>query len=312
MKERDMGQEKYYRVTAKAPCRISLFGGGTDVPPYCKEYGGRVMNFAINAYNRVEVRPSIDNPIGAQAMRASGLKQGDASVFVWPCAKGGGLGSSASMAVAMLGALRRYKGFQVDRHQIAWDAYRLETEGLGWYGGCQDQFAAAYGGFNVMDIGTEVTIHQLPRQSIEPFLDWLVLMDTGWKHSSYKIQAGFQDLTQEKITALDNLKTYVGVAERMLATQDYRGLGELLDDNWRQKKLSSPQSTTAEIDELYGTAKNCGAVGGKILGAGGGGHFLFAVPPVQREWFVTRMEAHGLSPRRFGIDYNGLEVKCGE
>lgn len=306
MLERDMGKE-LPTIVATAPCRISLFGGGTDVSPYWELYGGRVMNFAVNIYNEVTVSPASSNQLITRGLEKYGFTQGNVNLSIKSAARGGGLGSSGSLTVALLGALREYRGDTLDKHQVAIDAYNLEVKDLGWHGGCQDQFASAYGGFNIMEIGEQIEISPQPREWITPFLDWLVLVDTGLRHRSASIQAGFLELTKEKVAALDSLKVYVGVAKRMFEIGDYAGLGGLLDDNWKKKKASSPKSTTPELDDIYNFGKDRGAIGAKVLGAGGGGHFLFVVPPLQREYLVQQLTDKGLKERQFLIDYNGLQ-----
>ena len=162
----------------KAPMRICLFGGGTDVNPFAKKYGGLVINFAINKYRTVKIENLFE-------VKIDGYKGS------------GGLGGSAAIGVAAIGAMYEYLGFPYTKGQVADRAFQREID-LGWHGGCQDQHASAFGGLNLLQIKNGVEIIPLPKVYIEKFLPWLYLFDLDIKRHSYDIQEGFKEPDAEQ------------------------------------------------------------------------------------------------------------------
>ncbi len=277
-------------IISSAPTRLSLFGGGTDVPPFCWEQGGMTINLAIDKRTVV----TIDN--GKLSFTHGG---------------GAGLGGSGSLLVALLGALKKYGGLEIDKSEIAWEAFEIEFNQWKYYGGWQDQVAASFGGFNFITSNDKkkIIIKRFPQELVNDFIPWLVLFDTGIRRESGKIQHGFIKPSKEQLRALNGLKKVARIAEYMLFNKRYRELGDLLDITWELKKKSN-DVTNETIDAIYDRGKELGAFGGKIMGAGKGGHFLFIVRPIEREYFIKQMENYGIKHIPFLPDNKGLEVRC--
>src|SRR3990167_965754 len=207
------------KIIATAPTRLSLLGGGTDLPTYSSKYGGLVLNLAINLYQRVELsdtKPhSVNTPVGSKIDFYEAIfKEFDLDInsFNILCTFDGiiesGLGSSASAAVALIGSINKLKGLGMTREQIAEKAWDIEVNKIGLYGGKQDQYAAVFGGVNVLEFktGGEVGGQQLTPQFINGVLPGIVLFYTGENRKSATIQDGFKILSAEQIGSLDNLK----------------------------------------------------------------------------------------------------------
>lgn len=310
------------KILSTAPSRISLFGGGTDVAPYATLFGGIVISLAISIRQHLTLysgpdlyeHPYFEIPPNAQKefyykildeyglndMHQSSLKSEYDGLIE------SGLGSSASAAVALLGAINKRLELNLTLDQIAQKAWELETKKIGLFGGKQDQWASAYGGVNVFEISDKVKVTPLARGFIEPLMPSLVLLYTGKNRKSATIQENFKKPTKQQIKALDKIKALAVQAVDPVAHGDYEAVGNLLHEGWMLKKASNKLASTEWIDDLYKKGINLGALGGKVLGAGGGGFMLFVIDPDKRKWFVYEM---GLEEFDFSIDYNGLEVR---
>jgi D-glycero-alpha-D-manno-heptose-7-phosphate kinase len=220
-----------------------------------------------------------------------------------------GLGSSASLAVALIGASNKLKGIKMTNEQIAELAWNIEVNELGLFGGKQDQYAAVYGGINVMEFGDKVKVAQLSPSFVDPLLPYLTLFYTGKNRRSGKIQEAFKELSKPQLNALDGIKqlTYDGV--NAIANKDVYSVGKLLDYAWQLKKKSNAGTTNEKIDAIYQTALKNGAIGGKILGAGGGGHILFICPPDEQDQLKNELSKYDCTWVDFSIDFNGLETR---
>ena len=313
------------KILATAPARISLFGGGTDVPSYFTKYGGKVINMAINLRQHVKVY------VGDDLFGHNGNKfpyDADPRLFYEIFKKYGlngihhigirsefdgfvksGLGSSASAAVALIGGFYKHIGKKLDRAAIAEEAWDIEVNTLGWYGGKQDQYAAAYGGMNLIEFGKQVKVTPLPRKQAENLLFSMVLIYIGGTRESRDIQKGFKELTEEQIKALDAIKSYVDKAQHYINRGDLRSVGTLMHEVWQLKKKSNKGVSNPKIDEIYNYAFENGALGGKILGAGGAGYMLFIVKPEDKENFIGKMKENGYEDIDFSIDWNGVEAR---
>lgn len=300
-----------------------MFGGGTDVEPFASRYGGVTLNFAVNLRQKITMfsgqdlfqveGPNLfpwrsDPKFYYQILEEFGIN--DMHQTKLQCEYDGviesGLGSSASAAVAMIGAINRRQNLKLNPMQIAEKAWELEVKKIGLFGGKQDQYVAAIGGVNVMEFGKKVTITPLNRSFIEPLIPALVLFHTGSFRKSAVIQEGFKNLSDEQIVSLTRIKERLIKGVEYLGKGDVEGVGRLLDDAWQFKKMSNKGVSNQEIDELYIKGLVAGAFGGKILGSGGGGYILFVVDPDKRSGFIEQM---GYKPVDFSVDYNGLEVK---
>lgn len=298
------------KIVSQAPLRISLFGGGSDIDPYASQFGGICLNFAINIYQKITLHKlerltKEDNPKFFQAFRDAFNYTGGI-VHEYDNGIESGLGSSASLAVALVAGLSRFKGENLSQEEIAQKAWDIEVNKIGLFGGKQDQLVATHGGVNVMEIGKEILVIPLDEKFINPILPSLVLFNSGIKRRSSKIQEAMKDLTPERAFYLTYLKNMVEKSIPIIASGDFKAVGELLDESWNIKKLSNDQISNTEIDNLYEKGKSLGAYGGKICGSGGGGHILFVVDPFKRDQFIKDI---GLKHIDFKIDWNGVKTE---
>lgn len=296
--------------------RISLFGGGTDIDSYAKKYGGFCLNMGINL--RQQFILDTDNvrtfdsslPKGADdSFYETILREMNSTASFETVCDGiitGGLGSSASAAVALLGAIKKARGEKIILDEIAEKAWEIEVNKLKLFGGKQDQYAAAYGGINAIEFGSNVSVVQLGQSFIYPVLNSILLFHTGKNRKSSKIQEGYKDLSDNQVKYLDLIKKYAFQALEIIPKGDIEGLGNLLELTWEAKKKSNNGVSNEEIDQLFDKAKELGAFGGKILGAGGGGYCIFVVHPEKQKKFKEKI---GLKWIDYSIDWNGLETR---
>lgn len=300
------------KIISTSPCRISLFGGGTDVNPYASTYEGLVINLAINLRQKIELdtsRPEKDllvedNPYFFNAFLNNPI--GIRHRFDAPIESG--IGSSAALAVALVGAIDKYEGTSMTRHEIVEKAWDIEVNRLKLFGGRQDQIAACWGGINLIEFGKEIKVTPI-KGNAENLLKGMILFYTGKNRKSSKIQEGFKELSEEQIKALNAIKEIALQAIEPVRQGDIKQVGRLLDISWQHKKDSNKGVTNEHIDKIYSDAKKAGALGGKIMGAGGGGFMLLMCLPEDREKVVKSIEKNGSKEVDFGVDYNGLEVR---
>jgi len=322
--------------------RLDLAGGWTDVPPFSKEVGGAVVNVAVNLYTYASLAPrpderfriaSADYDISLEiasfdelaydgrldlikaALRHLGIRQG-LNIFVRSEAPpGSGMGSSASAGVALIGLLDAFRGQKRDLSEIAELAHLLETEELGIAGGKQDQYAAAYGGLNFLEFEDPV-VRVRPLHPSDGVLNelekHLVLCYTGRSRVSGDIISTVMEAYRRgepgTVRALHRLKAIAVEMRDALLAGDLEAFGALLRENWENQKALHPSVTNPQIERLFAIALAEGAVGGKALGAGGGGCLLFYCRS-DREHLVRQALAEaGAQPLSFHFDFKGLQV----
>jgi D-glycero-alpha-D-manno-heptose-7-phosphate kinase len=223
---------------------------------------------------------------------------------------GSGLGGSASVAAAVIGCFNEFRADPWDRHQIAELAFQAERLILNIPGGWQDQYATVFGGFNYMEFSASdnsIVPLRLERRTIDELEESLVLCYTGRLHDSGAIHgahpavkpAGAAPLRRDKKAIANEMK-------RCLLRDDVRRYGELLHEAWLVKRHDSPMTTDAHLDLVYDHAIANGAVGGKLLGAGGGGFFLFFVPPFERYGLYDALAAKNLRCERVQFEESGM------
>lgn len=305
------------KVLSIAPTRLSLFGGGSDVNPYASIYGGLCINMAINLRQQFilddegyELVPSLKiikggNPdfymkfFEEMEFYPNLVQKADMAIE-------SGLGTSASAAVALISAISKFKGLKMTKDEIAEKAWDIEVNKIGLFGGKQDQYCAAFGGFNLMKFGKEVKIQGFPRRVAEKVSDHLLLFDTGIRRKDPKLQENLKEINEEQKQALDKIKQIANDAYHRIYKGDIKGLGKLLDDTWNYKKKSN-KVTTPEIDKHYEIAKKIGAYGGKICGSGGGGCMVFIAPKDKHNDLIEGLDMkyvdHG------GICWCGVTVR---
>ncbi len=291
-------------IITKTPFRMSFFGGGTDMPSFFNEHGGAVISTTFDKYCYVNVRHlppfmpyyselvyskfervnSIDeiiHPLIRECMRLHDIHEirltyeGDLPART-------GLGTSSTFAVGMLNAFCALKGKMMSKHQLAEEAIHVEREILQENGGWQDQVAAAYGGLNRIDFSegqfqvTPIIIHPDRKKELD---DNLMLFYTGVQRFSSEIQADTFAKPVDKTKQLLDMLALVDEAQAILTDKNasLNEFGKLLDYTWKLKRGTGNKVSNNSIDDLYDKGIKAGALGGKLLGAGGGGFLLFYV-----------------------------------
>jgi len=327
-------------LIVRAPTRISLGGGGTDLEAYYALKGGLVVSAAINRYCYVVVQPADNDEVeivGSNyhnltlepsvnslpwngglalpraAVRHFRLRRGLRISFGSEVPPGTGLGSSSSLAVALVQSLSSIVGEIPTRDAVAELASNLEINHLKMPIGRQDQYAAAFGGLNAITFTKDgvsvepVKINANDRQRLERNL---MLFYTGTSRHSSDILKFQQRRTAHAvpgvIDSLDALKEFAGEMRRQLEQGNVDAVGELLDLGWQRKKTLAPSISNAFIDECYALARSKGALGGKITGAGGGGFLVFYCPRRAQPTVRAALSARGLIPMEFTFDYAGV------
>ncbi len=292
-------------IITQTPFRMSFFGGGTDLPVFFNRHGGAVLSTTFDKYAYVTVRKlppffdykthvtyskdekvsensQIAHPAIRNAMEWLGMRD-IRMTYEADLPARSGLGTSSSFAVGMLSAFYALKGQYADKTRLANDAIYLERELCREAGGLQDQIAASFGGFNRINFtqdGYSVNPVVISPERKAQLNDCLMLFFTGFSRFSFEIQRETEVSAQDKTKELQQMKELVDEAEKILydRTVSLDEFGRLLDYTWRLKRGISSRVSTDSIDEQYERAMEAGALGGKLLGAGGGGFLLFYVP----------------------------------
>jgi D-glycero-alpha-D-manno-heptose-7-phosphate kinase len=311
------------KVIAQAPTRISLFGGGTDLENYYKKYGGMVISMAINLRQHIEIKTDNEEIFGtkkglpehfsfdfyrkfAEEFKLAGTLETSFDGIIES-----GLGSSASAAVALVGVIAKAKNIPMGRREIAEKAWDIEVNKLGLYGGKQDQYISAFGGLQAIYFGVNDSIYlnNLGYKQEEMIEDNLLLFYSGENRKNPKIQEELKELNAEKLSSLNEIKKIARYAKNSLDQFDIIGIGKLLNDSWIFKKKCNPLMTTNRIDFIYDTAMRAGAMGGKLMGSGGGGFMFFWVDPCNHELVIKTLTDIGCTWWDYSIDHEGLETR---
>ncbi len=333
-------------IRAKAPLRIGLAGGGTDVSPYCDLYGGCILNACITMYAYATIEPRNDGNIefhcadrhergvfdSKEYLEIDGkfdLLKGVYNRLVKDFIKkplsftlttyvdapaGSGLGSSSTLVVAIVKAFQEWLNLPLGDYDLANLAWNIEREDLKMAGGRQDQYAAAFGGFNFMEFkGEKVLVNPLRiRKEYTNELELnMLLYYTGTSRLSDEIiksQAeNAKNKNEKAIEAMHKIKQYSYDMKEALLTGNLYRMGDLLNDGWKYKKQMSSSISNPVIDNIYETAIKAGASGGKISGAGGGGFFMFYCPNNTRYQVIEELQKLGGEFRRFRFTNLGAE-----
>lgn len=314
-------------IITKTPFRMSFFGGGTDMEEYFKENGGAVLSTTFDKYCYVNVRHlprffdystelsysktervtdinDIQHPAIRNAMKMLDMHELRLTYEAYLPARSG-LGTSSSFAVGMLNAFYALKGKYVDKKKLADEAIYLERNLCQEAGGWQDQIAASFGGFNRINFnadGYEVHPVIISPERKRQLNQNLLMFFTGFTRFSSDVQkANSISGAEDKKARLKKMHELVDEAEAVL-TDKYRDLddfGRLLDTTWRLKKGIGSAVSTGSIDELYEKGMKAGALGGKLLGAGGGGFLVFYVQPEKQEAVKAAMKDLMYIPFKF-------------
>ncbi len=320
-------------IITKTPFRMSFFGGGTDLKEFYEEYGGSVLSTTFDKYVYVTVRhlprfftyknqvtyskiertknaDEIEHPMVRNAMKLLDMRELIISYDADLPARTG-LGSSSSFAVGLLNAFYCLKGKYADKRKLADDAIYVERVMCDEAGGLQDQIAASFGGFNRINFsseGYEVKPVIISPKRKEQLNNNLMFFFTGFTRLSSEIQKDTKKNTDKNIDTLIRMKGLVDEAEEILVNKerDLDDFGRLLDESWRLKRSTGDKISTDEIDTIYQKALNAGALGGKLLGAGGGGFVVFYVPEEKQE--AVKKELNHLLYVPFRFENGGTEV----
>ena len=328
-------------IRSKAPLRISFAGGGTDVPPYPEERGGAVLSTTINKYAYATLIPREDDTINVTSLdydivtkyhtdeklfydgeldlikaviNNMGTKNGLDLFMHSDAPPGSGLGSSSTVVVALVGIFQKWLNRPLTHYDIAELAYKIERIDLKIKGGKQDQYAATFGGFNYIEFNAESTIVnplRIHRTVLNELEYSLLLCYTGKTRLSANIIKEQMDkyIRREKksIDALDEIKAICIDMKNALLRGNLGEFGELLHKGWMHKKKLASKISNPQIDKLYETARENGAVGGKLLGAGGGGYLLLFCDFDKKHIIAEKLEKLGGQPVGFGFDFKGLQ-----
>ena len=321
-----MKEKIYMIIRSRAPLRISFGGGGTDVAPFCENEGGAIIGSTINKYAYCSIVPRKDDQIIVHsldfdmtvkyntkenlvydgkldlvkaALKAMQVCEGCEVYLQCDAPAGSGLGTSSTVMVALLTAIAKWQGKELDNYAMADLAYQVEREDLKISGGYQDQYAATFGGFNFMEFSgrNKVVVNPLRiNKAIINELQYNLLMCyTGNIHISANIiddQVKNYD-KKDPFEAMCEVKALAYAMKDELLKGNLNGFGKLLDYSWQSKKRMSEKITNTEIDALYNAAKEAGAIGGKLLGAGGGGFLLIYCPYNVKHNVAANMEKMG-------------------
>jgi D-glycero-alpha-D-manno-heptose-7-phosphate kinase len=321
-------------IIVRSPLRITLGGGGTDLPSYYREHEGFLVAAAIDRYvyitihqmfqsgfiikysqlERAERREDIHHPIVREALALTGVTDKVEITSMADIPAGTGLGSSGSFTTALLRALHAHQKTIISTHDLAEQACHIEIERLHEPIGKQDQFIAAYGGVTCFRFNKSDTVEVWPAavsaETLYNLEDGLVMFFTGMARSASAILKDQDDRSKSKDSAIiDNLHYVKDLGIRSLnalETGDLRKFGALMDEHWQHKKKRSGAMSNPEIDKWYELAMRNGALGGKLIGAGGGGFLLFLTEDKKPVRHALR-EA-GLEEVRIRFDFEGTKT----
>jgi D-glycero-alpha-D-manno-heptose-7-phosphate kinase len=321
-------------IIARSPLRITLGGGGTDLPSYYEKFGGWVLSAAIDKYvyvavhsifpdevivkysqmERVSRADELKHPILREALLLHGVTERVEISSFADIPAGTGLGSSGSFTVSLLHALHHLHGNMPTRETLAEEACDIEINRLREPIGKQDQFAASFGGVRAYRFAAnkpvEVISNPLSKAHLNTLEDSLVLAFTGYSRSASDLlreqHTRSLELDPEMIANLHMVRELGGASLEALQKGDIGEFGRLMDLHWKNKRKRSKSMSHERIDSWYDLALANGALGGKLVGAGGGGFLLFAT--LDRPRLVRALETAGLSCVRFRFDVEGTRI----
>jgi len=305
-------------IICQTPLRISFFGGGTDFPEFFEEHGGAVLASAIDkniyhsvtrfpsplfdysirlAYRKVECVTSIDEIEHApfrETLRSFGIERDVEISLAADLPSLAGLGSSSSFTVGLIHALSAFQGRSLPRRELAQRAIQLERGVLRECVGCQDQVMAAYGGINLVEFHREdhFVVNRVPlrNERLQELDQSLLLLFTGTKrHADGVEKAKINRLDRNKARLSRMLKLVERAHTILVGNRPLSAFGELLHKTWLEKRALGPGVSNPAIDAMYERALAAGAIGGKLLGAGGGGFLLLYVPIERQKKFRGKM-----------------------
>jgi D-glycero-alpha-D-manno-heptose-7-phosphate kinase len=323
-------------ILSRAPVRFSLGGGGTDLPSYANAHGGFLVAAAVDKYIFIAIHERFDEKIRLgyshtelvdkvddiqhrlfrECMREVGVTKGVELFSMADVPANSGLGSSSTFSVALLNGLHAYKREYVSSEELARTACKIEIDVLKEPIGKQDQYIAAYGGVTAFTFNTDgtVTVEPVPmKPEVRDELESNLLIfysgveraaSTVLKEQAKTISTNQDDAVQK----MHRIKELGYETRRILLSGEIDKYGELLHEHWTNKRKLASNMTDGSIDEHYEAARKAGAIGGKLMGAGGGGFFMFYARPAEKRRLYEAMIARGLKPLRFRFDLDGARI----
>ncbi len=325
-------------IISRSPVRITLGGGGTDLPSYYTRYGGALIAAAIDKYTLVTAHSRFDDNIKLnysetelvknvddikhnifrESLKLLKIKKGIELTSLSDMPSSSGLGTSGSFTIALLNVLHNYKKDFVSQKKLAEEACHIEMDVLGEPIGKQDQYISAFGGITYFEFDKKGNVTVDPIKISEEALDELhsniLLFYTGIQRSASKILKEQDDKSKKDesrtISALHEIKKIGLETKKAFENDDVDKLGYYLDDHWNIKKNLSENVSNSFIDECYKHAKKHGALGGKIMGAGGGGFFMFYHNGnvSEKTSFIKEMNKKSLKKMRYNFDFEGSKI----
>ena len=321
-------------IISRTPFRISFFGGGTDYPDWYRKHGGAVLATTIDkycyitcrylppffehryclVYSKIEYCKTIEeivHPAVREVLRFLEIPRGVEIHHDGDIPARSGMGTSSAFTVGLLHALHALKGQIASKHQLAMESVHLEQDVLKETVGSQDQVLAAYGGFNHITFAPsgEISVRPvtLSRERILELNDHIMLFYTGIKRTASTIAETYVNGIAEKRRQLRLMRELVDEGVSILGSaQDLTGFGELLHEAWQAKRSLSVKVSNSHVDDIYEQARAAGAIGGKLIGAGGGGFILFFAPPSRHQAIRERLAKLIHVPVKF--DFGGSQI----
>lgn len=318
-------------IIVQTPLRVSFFGGGTDFPPFYLTEGGAVLSSAIDKYIFVTIKKRFDKMIRVgytrtemattvdqiehdlirEALRKTGIEQGVEITTMGDIpSEGSGLGSSSTVTIGTLQAMYTYLGVIVSTEQLAQEACEIEIDILGKPIGKQDQYIAAYGGLRFIEFQKDGTIKTdrvlIDEKSLRLLNMNFMLFFTGISRKSDTILEEQQNHIADRLAILREIKNMAYTARKELEASNVDILGELLHKSWLLKKQLAGPISNDLIDKIYNAARQAGAIGGKLTGAGGGGFLLLYCPNHKQE--AVRTALSDLQELPFQLEQDGTKV----
>ena len=323
-------------ILSRAPTRITLGGGGTDFTAYYSKYGGFLIAGAINkyctilankrfynsirlSYSKMEIIDNVDDiehRIFKAALKLLGIEQGIELHSAADVPAGCGLGTSSSFTVALLNALHAYKSEFINQRQLAEEACHIEIDLIGEPIGKQDQYMAAFGGLTCLTFekngGVTVEPLRISEEALDRLESNLVLFFTGKERNASEILSEHDKQSRKDnpamIQNLHQIKEIGLETRRHLEKGEVDSLGEFLQVHWETKKKRSSKISYPFVDECYEAARKNGAIGGKLIGAGGGGFLMFYCNNSDKSKVIEAMHKMGLEWERFHFDFDGAKI----
>tara|TARA_B100001109_G_scaffold57307_1_gene46375 strand:+ start:173 stop:1165 length:993 start_codon:yes stop_codon:yes gene_type:complete len=321
-------------ITTRSPYRISFFGGGTDYEDWYSNYGGGFLSFAIDYFTYITLRikpkfqekeyrvlwrlaeevksiDDIQHPIVRETLKEFGYHDTGLDIsYIGDLPGGAGMGSSSAFTAALILAIKTHQNKFITPYELSYLSYEIEKNKLKETVGIQDQIATSYGGFNKVIIDKDGTSHVTPvnlsSDNLKNFLDRLVLVYTGTTRRA-------TDAAEKSVKNIDSKKEYfhslfemVNEAHKLLLNNDLNQFGKLLHEAWLVKKNLSEDMSNTLINELYEHGIKNGAIGGKLLGAGGGGFVLFMSKEGMRKELVNSFKKNTIVPVK--VCFEGTQV----